>query len=204
MSPLTNQRNSPKDKKTFTFFRSRTLSSSSNESNGGGSGGTSYGSSVGSGGINIAIHNLINGNNNGNSNNNSTSPRLSPRSLFEKVRKRSQSDVKSQSSTEHVNNINSNYTSLQEKLIQHHQQQLQQHQLLLKKQNSLGPPSVGSCRKHLSHSISEENDDYTDSNNIDPSKPVYYGSLSKNINKSNPSSIDQIDKVIKIFPLKFI
>jgi hypothetical protein len=195
---LTIQRNSPKDKKTFTFFRSRTLSSSSNESNGGGSGGTSYGSSVGSGGINIAIHNLISGNNIGNNNNgSSTSPRLSPRSLFEKVRKRSQSDVKSQTSTEHVNNINNNYTSLQEKLIQHHQQQMQQHQLLLKKQNSLGPPSVGSSRKHLSHSISEENDDYTDY--IDPSKPIYYGSLSKSINKNNPNSIDPIEKVIKNF-----
>ena len=154
-------RSSPKEKRTFTFFRSRTLSSSSTESNSGGGGGGS-----GSGG------NSYNGQGVG-----PPSPRLSPRTLFDKVRKRSQSDVKSQPSVDHVNTFQHNLQmhlqqQLQEKLFMQQQEQFQQH-LLLKKQmlssNASQPPIVSSNailsvtinggRKHMNHSISEENDE---------------------------------------------
>jgi hypothetical protein len=102
-------------------------------------------------------------------------------------------------------NGNNGYTALQQQLIQHHQQQVQQQHLILKKQSSLGPPTVnGSSRKHLSHSISEENDEVIDSdsqdlanNNANGNKTLYYGSLSKsNLNKtSNPNSINYDEKV---------
>lgn len=214
---MSQQRNSPKEKKSFTFFRSRTLSSSSNESTGNGPGGGGgggngsnggiYGSSVGNGGngMHMGIHSLLGVTGNGSSNN-TTSPRLSPRSLFDKVRKRTQSDAsKSQSSSECINNINTNannnpnngYTSLQQQLIQHHQQQLllqqqqQQQKESIKKQISCPPSVNGSSRKHLSHSISEENDEYNESSNSDifansltGKTPLYYGSLSKSINNA--------------------
>lgn len=136
-------RNSPKEKRSFTFFRSRTLSSSSNESNGGGGGGGSGGGGQ------------------------STSPRLSPRSIFDKVRKRSQSDAKSQTSVDQLSNNNSNNSlnvhqhNLQLHLQQQLQEQLlQQQQQLLKNKNILPQQIVnGLVRKHLSHSISEENDE---------------------------------------------
>ena len=76
-SPSMNISPTPKEKRPFQFFRTRTLSSSSTES--GSTGGGVSGGSV------TNIH--------------TTSPRLS---IFDKVRKRSQSDAKS-SSIDHVN-----------------------------------------------------------------------------------------------------
>jgi len=105
-SPNSQSRNSPKEKRGFTFFRSRTLSNSSNESSGGG-GGSGNGS-----------------------------PKVSPRSLFDRVRRRSQSD-KSQQSIDYVNNSSGNNTL----------------------PASLSVNKNGIIRKHLSHSISEENDE---------------------------------------------
>ncbi len=154
-------RSSPKEKRTFTFFRSRTLSSSSTESNSGGGGGG------GSGG------NSYNGQGVG-----PPSPRLSPRTLLDKVRKRSQSDVKSQPSVDHVSTLQHNLQmhlqqQLQEKLLMQQQEQFQQH-LLLKRQmlnsnlsqapiasssNAILSVSINGGRKHLNHSISEENDE---------------------------------------------
>lgn len=133
------QRNSPKEKRTFTFFRSRTLSSSSNDSNNG---------------SNITA---VNNNNNG-----STSPRLSPRSLFDRVRKRSQSDALAassnkspQSSIEQINQ-----QKYQESLQLHLQQQLylsQQKQAILQQQQQQN--GFFSNGRKLNHSISEEKDE---------------------------------------------
>jgi hypothetical protein len=164
LSPITVlNRNSPKEKRTFTFFRSRTLSSSSTESNGGGGGGGG-----GSGGNSYNSTGL-----------GPPSPRLSPRTLFDKVRKRSQSDVKSQPSVDQIglNTFQHNLQmhlqqQLQEKLLLQQQEQFQQH-LLLKKQmlnanaqqslpassNAIISVSINGGRKHLNHSISEEGDE---------------------------------------------
>lgn len=108
---LTPNKNSPKEKRSFTFFRSRTLSSSSAESNNG----------------------------------LSTSPRISPRSLLDKVRKRSQSDAKSQQPIVETITDRSNP---------------QQQQVLIKKLNGASPLSIGpsSPRRHVSLSISEESE----------------------------------------------
>ncbi|RNA01427.1 5 -AMP-activated kinase subunit gamma-2 [Brachionus plicatilis] len=102
-------KNSPKEKRSFTFFRSRTLSSSSADS----------------------------------TNGVSTSPRISPRSLLDKVRKRSQSDAKSQQPT--VETISD---------------KPQQQQLLVKKLNGASPLSAGpsSTRRQVTLSISEESE----------------------------------------------
>ena len=177
------RRNSPKEKRTFTFFRSRTLSSSSTESTGGGGGNGSGGNSYTGG-------------------NGPPSPRLSPRTLFDKVRKRSQSDVKSQASVEQVglNTYQQNLQlhlqqQLQEKLLMQ-QQELMQQQMLLKRQlqppgNGLSSSSNGSGsnnnlavainggRKHLNHSISEENDESISNEDLDTSqyKLTHYQSL---------------------------
>ena len=156
MSSSPSQKNSPKEKRSFTFFRTRTLSSSSNESTGGGGG-----NSGGGGGIL------------------STSPRLSPRSIFDRVRKRSQSDAKSQSSVDHVvgsyssnngsiNNVNSIHSSSNSSSINSNNLSVQQQQQQQNKKSNGGPPIIGNIiRKHLSHSISEENDEaiYLDSSN---------------------------------------
>jgi hypothetical protein len=83
------------------------LSNSSNESNGGG-GGSGNGS-----------------------------PKVSPRSLFDRVRRRSQSDAKSQQSIDYVNSSSGSNTL----------------------PASLSVNKNGIIRKHLSHSISEENDE---------------------------------------------
>lgn len=116
-------RNSPKEKRTFTFFRSRTLSSSSTDSNGG----------------------------------QSTSPRISPRSLFDKVRKRSQSDVKTPPPIDPgPSGPNGSNQNIYQQQQQQQQQLHQQHQQLLLLKKSINGNSV---RKHLSHSISEENDE---------------------------------------------
>jgi len=119
------QRNSPKEKRTFTFFRSRTLSNSSNDSS--------------------------NGINNG-----STSPRLSPRSLFDRVRKRSQSDAL-------ASNNKSPQSSLEQINQQKYQENLQLHlqqQLALQQQRQLSQPNGHYYHHHrkLNHSISEEKD----------------------------------------------
>lgn len=96
---------SPKEKRSFSFFRTRTLSTSSNEASSGPS-----------------------------------SPRLSPRTLFDKVKNKiTQSDSKS-SNTSGDNSNNTNG-----------------------KKNSgppIAPSAAKSTHKRLSHSISEEKDDY--------------------------------------------
>lgn len=170
------QRNSPKEKRSFTFFRSRTLSSSSTDSNTGVP---------------------------------STSPRLSPRSLFDKVRKRSQSDAKSQPSVDQIsasagsNSNNYNLNIHQQNLQYNLQQQLllqQQQQLLLSQQvrAESGPRSVSSgtsVRKHLSHSISEENDEavrgdcYSNEGNIVESNQIFQGEFNDAMSSLSPNRL---------------
>ena len=146
-SPSQRGTNSPKEKRSFTFFRSRTLSGSSNESNSGGAGG--------GGGQVIPA---------------STSPRLSPRSLFERVRKRSQSDAKSPSSVDTVSatntsngsahNVNTVTSSTSMQIPVSPNSSLNVPTQQQAKKSSNGPPIIGSIiRKHLSHSISEEKDE---------------------------------------------
>ncbi|CAF0727100.1 unnamed protein product [Brachionus calyciflorus] len=146
-----NSKNSPKEKRSFTFFRSRTLSSSSTDSNNGPS----------------------------------TSPRISPRSLLDKVRKRSQSDVKSQQS---VDNLDNSQKNLQFNLQQQYQQQ-QQQQLLLKKSNGqLNAPVP--MRQRLSHSISEENENvYNEINTNNYTYPVENELLSASISPTRRLSL---------------
>jgi hypothetical protein len=206
LSPITVlNRNSPKEKRTFTFFRSRTLSSSSTESNGGGggSGGNSY-NSTGLG---------------------PPSPRLSPRTLFDKVRKRSQSDVKSQPSVDQIglNTFQHNLQmhlqqQLQEKLLLQQQEQFQQH-LLLKKQmlnananaqqslpapsNAIISVSINGGRKHLNHSISEENDESIINEEQDSPKNQSQNPLDALFALSSPSklkvSVRIFDEILKNF-----
>lgn len=107
---LNPDKNSPKEKRSFTFFRSRTLSSSSADS---------------STGLSI-------------------SPRISPRSLLDKVRKRSQSDAKSQ-----------------QPIVDTITEKSPQQQFYAKKPgNGASPLSIGpsSTRRHVSLSISEESE----------------------------------------------
>lgn len=116
---LNPNKNSPKEKRPFTFFRSRTLSSSSADS---------------STGVSI-------------------SPRISPRSLLDKVRKRSQSDAKSQ-----------------QPIVDTITDKSQQQQTYAKKPgNAASPLSIGpsSVRRHVSLSISEESE-YKYDNSISP------------------------------------
>jgi hypothetical protein len=100
---------SPKEKKSFNFFRARTLSTSSNEASSGPS-----------------------------------SPRLSPRTLFDKMKSKiTQSDSKSSSSASNDNNNSLGYTN--------------------GKKNSVPPTAPSAAKathKRLSHSISEEKDDF--------------------------------------------
>lgn len=155
MNSSPNQRQSPKEKRTFTFFRSRTLSNSSNES-----AGTSSTSGLASA---VAPP--------------STSPRLSPRSIFDKVRKRSQSDVKSPPTLEQINasNLNSSIggsgSGINSGVGPATPRTPSQQDLFIKKLNGSGNSDsggsmvtksrAGSLRKNLGHSISisEENDE---------------------------------------------
>lgn len=185
MSSSPSQRSSPKEKRSFTFFRSRTLSSSSNESTGGG--GTNSG-----GGANLV----------------STSPRLSPRSIFDRVRKRSQSDAKSQQSVESLSssvgngsqtNVNTtstvNHSTSQSININNGSTSINNHSnnanLNVPNQvkKSTGPPIIGSIiRKHLSHSISEEKDESAhNNNNSDIINVLSSPSNSKMFSKTNNS-----------------
>lgn len=160
-SPTINISPIPKEKKPFQFFRTRTLSSSSNESGGtGGSGGITGGSVTN-------IH--------------TTSPRLS---IFDKVRKRSQSDAKSSS----IDHVNSNLTHFQQNLQRHLQDQLAKelqqkakHEVLIsascpyehslqKRFNNGNPITIN--RQNLSHSISEECDGDSTSSSVKPYGPI--------------------------------
>ncbi len=140
-SPSQIKNQSPKEKRTFSFFRSRTLSNSSSESTGG------------------------NANNPNALSNSGGSPGISPRALFERVRKRSQSDAKSQNSVDavhggsfketHSNNASPNGAT---------------NMLYVTKKasssSSSGVHGGSIIRKHLSHSISEEKDDETHSDSL--------------------------------------
>lgn len=163
MNLTPNNKNSPKEKRSFTFFRSRTLSSSSTDSNNG----------------------------------QSTSPRISPRTLLDKVRKRSQSDVKSQQS---VDNISESNRILQYNLQQHYQQQQQQQQMLLKKANAQSAVNSGSgsMRKHLSQSISEENENVYNEF-CTSSNPVEIDNISSSISPTSRLSVSNRITNIKSF-----
>lgn len=143
-SPSMNISPQTKEKRSFQFFRSRTLSSSSTESSSG----------VGSAGAGGSITNIL-----------TTSPRLSPhRSFFDKVRKRSNSDVKASNSIDQINgNLNQFQHNLQkhlqEQLLKDQQQKLKKDELISPKQRIINSLAVNINRKHLSHSISEECDD---------------------------------------------
>jgi hypothetical protein len=128
--------NSPKEKRSFTFFRSRTLSGSSNESSG------------------------------------PSSPRLSPRSLFDKVRKRSQPDA-----TKPLKDSLKAPTVVVAPI-------LPIETINNDGKKTLGPPiatnnTTVSSRKRLSHSISEENDDQihneTNNNYSELNYKTYHG-----------------------------
>lgn len=169
------QRQSPKEKRSFTFFRSRTLSNSSNDSSSGAAAAAAAAAGMSSspGGPTVPSP----------SSQSSTSPRLSPRTLFDKVRKRSQSDAKTPPTIDHVGGqvygaggvvtpTGSNSSlrqQAQENAAIFNNKKIngaasgspseQYHQMLSKSRAS-------SLRKHLSHSISEENDEviYTEMN----------------------------------------
>jgi hypothetical protein len=144
MNTSPNQRNSPKEKRSFTFFRSRTLSASSNDSSNNGA---------------VLASATVNNNNN---NNGSTSPRLSPRSIFDRVRKRSQSDAVNSSGGNNKSPQNSIEHINQQKFQENLQLHLQQ-QLIIQQQKQL----LEMNGRKLTHSISEENDAdyYNDVNN---------------------------------------
>jgi hypothetical protein len=196
------QRNSPKEKRTFTFFRSRTLSSSSNDSSSSVAGSSSASTSAAA--------------------QSSTSPRLSPRLLFERVRKRSQSDAKSQTSVENLtspsqsqpspngSSANGNNGPIDQKALQLHlQQQLAKSKLKVPGGSSAASNSASSSgsasRKHLSHSISEENDEtinnerYLESGYGDPMNMSYHSADGTDLNSP---SINRL-KVLLFFTFFF-
>lgn len=180
----------PKEKKPFQFFRSRTLSSSSTESNGG--------------------NNLSTG-----SNPSTTSPRNSTRNFLDRVRKRSNSDVKASNSVDKIDgSLNQYHQSLQK----HLQEQLfKDQQKLARKQatdDNQSPTAqvkmvngyavnISRQRPHLSHSISEECDDVNNDapDEVESFSKTYNGSKSDamkiNFPNNRPSpikhKIDNID-----------
>jgi hypothetical protein len=174
----------PKEKRSFQFFRTRTLSSSSTESGGGGGGG---------GG----------GNNGGGT----ISPRVSPRSIFDKVvRKRSQTDIKPSNSIEQINQLQLNLQMHLQQQLQ--QQQLQQQQAQVRKKIVNGHV-VNVSRKHLSHSISEEKDEEANESMTELNYRTFHGvptnaiKINSNSNKSTSYKYNVNTLVMCMSKLRF-
>lgn len=184
------QRETPK--RSF-FFRTRTLSSSSNESGGGGSGG---GGGGGSGSPSAGVL--------------SSSPRVSsPRiSIFDRVRKRSQSDAKSPPSLDVVSPtmVNGNaaghsphsVTTFSGLSVSTGSKCLNNNNSVSSngsnsRYNSAAITGMAIVRKHLSHSISEEKDE----NSLNGDS-CYSSTFNSSTNSANNYPIQQLSSSVKV------